>query len=672
MRNLVDMHIPDTDERFLTKFSAEEYARLVEMSGADTAIIYTSNCVGNTFFPVENAHSGMNGRDFVAERIEEFKKRGIRVIVYYNIWNRVSALKHPEWRLRNMRENSDGMNGRFLRCCINSEGFRDYVSSQLRVLAENYDFDGVWIDMIDWFDAICGCESCRRKFKSETGLELPLNVDFSDDCFVKFREARERWLCEFLDLVKSSIKSIKPDATVTFQNASWKRGWETGITQESMSKSEFLAGDFYSSPVSYGVTCKFLNNATANRPIEFMTSFCAELSEHTTSKTEHELLTTVRGALAHNAAFTFIDAIDPVGTMNESRYRLMAGIKKKTDPERANIAPDARLISDVTYYVNHDSMMEDLGCVSIADFRKRSAVSDKMIKFASAMIERHVSYDFNLKKNIDSITSPVIFIAGMRMISESEVESLTRFVEAGGRLIVTDLAGTMKRSGGYTDDFALADLLGVHLLGKTDKDIVYLSATECGKKYFDGYDDGYPVAVNRHGVLVSADRDVEILAKLSLPLSSSDNTEVFSSAISNPPYDDTDYPAITLRRVGKGEAIYVAAPIEEGMQDMQHRLLASLICDGIDRNVRASAPSWLEVITYLDEEKDRYIVNCFNTMEHYYEAEARDVKISVKVHKNITKVYNITDKKPISFEMTGDAVNFTVDRVDGLAMIVME
>ncbi len=50
LRNLVDMHIPDTDESYLSRFDSEEYARIVASSGADTAILYTSNCLGKTFF----------------------------------------------------------------------------------------------------------------------------------------------------------------------------------------------------------------------------------------------------------------------------------------------------------------------------------------------------------------------------------------------------------------------------------------------------------------------------------------------------------------------------------------------------------------------------------------------------------------------------------------------
>ena len=670
-RNLVDMHIPDDDERYLSEFSAEEYARLVEISGADTAILYTSNCLGKTFFGKGNVHGALKGRDFVAERIEAFKKRGIRVVLYFNIWNRTSAILHPDWEIKAIGQISEGMNGRFRRCCINSEGFRAYVREMLTHIAESYDFEGVWLDMVDWFSTICACESCKKKFKEEYGFEIPTRVDFRNKEFCTFREARERWLREFILMCKSTVEGIKPDATFTFQNAAWKRGWDTGCTEESMQMSEFLAGDFYASPLSYSVTCKLLNNATKNKPIEFMTSVCADLSEHTTSKTRSELLRTVWGATAHNAAFVSIDAIDPSGRMNESRYKRLREIKEMTDPCRAEITPDAKIISDVTYYINHESLFEDV-VMDIPSYNLENALYSRITTFAATMIEKHIAYDLNLKRNLDKIDSPVIYIPGLRIITESEAESLRRYVMNGGTLIASGDVGILNKDGAQNADFAISDLLGVHRIKSTDEDIVYFTANERGLPYFGEYDEGYPVAVNSSGTLVRADDDALVLATLSLPISRSDDVDKFSSAISNPPFIHTDYPAITERRVGLGKVIYIAAPLERGKQDMQKRLLASLITQNEKRRVSVECASWLECISYYDEMKDRFIINFYNTMENYYEAVDRNVKYTLKTDKKITKVYNVMQNCEIPFEYAEGYLTVCVGDVDGFSMIIAE
>ncbi len=668
-RNLVDMHIPDDDPSYLSKFDAEEYARLVSLSGVDTAILYTSNCLGYTFFEEEQKHGNMGDRDFVGERIEAFKKYGVRTILYYNIWNREAALKHPDWNLVNPYAKKK--TERFRRNCLNSEGFRAYVKRQLEALSKKYSFEGIWIDMIDWFDTLCVCPNCRKKLMAEEGIEIPERVDFADRNFAKYRIARERWLAEFIDLVKDAIHSGNPDATVTLQNAAWRRGLDTGISEESVKRSEFLAGDFYAQPLMYSVICKFINNATANRPVEFMTSVCSQLEAHTTSKTDKELLRTIYGSLAHNTAFTFIDAIDPLGTMNETRYLRMKRLGEKTAAERAELAPDSKLISDVTLYMNHDSLFEYVN-KPLSDYAFEGKIAKKLTNFAEAMIEKHISYDINARKNLENIDSPAVFLSDLRILNENEVKLLTKYVENGGTLIATRMTGTLTKDGSALDDFAIAKLLGVHYEGESELNPSYIRRARPDVKEFEDYDEGYPIAVLSPATLVRADDDVEILGYLTTPISSSTDPDRFSSAISDPPIIDTAYPAVTRRRVGKGQAIYVAAPIEESLHADGRGLLCALITSSGERRINVSAPEWLETLVYLDEEKNRYIVNCLNTMSSGYEATVPEVKISIKTDKIITKAYNITQNKPVLFENKNGEVHIYLENIDNFAMTVLE
>lgn len=662
-RNLVDMHIPDTNSTYLSKFDSEEYARTVASSGADTAIIYTSNCLGKTFFDAEQKHKNIGERDLVRERIEAFKKYGIRVILYYNIWNREAALAHPDWQQVNAIERKPE---RFVKNCLCSEGFRAYVRTQLETLASRYEFEGIWIDMIDWFDVLCVCPTCRARLLREEGIELPKTVDYADPAFAKYRLARERWLCEFLDIAKNAIVKHRPNATVTFQNAAWVRGLETGISEASVKKTEFLAGDFYGLPLAYSVICKLMNNASENRPVEFMTSLCADLSSHTASKTDDELLRSIQGSLAHNTAFTFIDAIDPAGTINPSRYARMRRLGEKTRRERENLCPDAKLLSDVTYYVNYNSLV-DFDTVPMKQHAFKDKIVGKMENFAETMIERHIAYDVNVRKNLKDIQSPVIFLSDVRILEADEAANLQAFVENGGTLIATQKSGTLTKDGHSLADFALSDLLGVHLQGESEFDTSYIRRKDASVKEFIDYDEGYPVAVNGKATLVRANEDTEILAYVTLPISSSSDANRFSSAISDPPITDTLYPAITRKHIGKGQAIYIAAPLEESRHFEGRRLLSELILSGKKQTVFADAPAWLEVLIYHDEEKNRYIINCLNTMPRY-EATANNVNIYLQTDRKIQNAYNITADKKIPFSQEENTVKIALDSVDGFAM----
>ncbi len=663
-RNLVDMHIPDNDPAYLSKFDSEAYARTVASSGVDTAIIYTSNCLGKTFFDTEEGkHRSIGARDLVKERIDAFHKYGVRVIPYYNIWSREVALAHPDWQQKNAIKRAPE---RFIKNCLCNEGYRAYVKNQLETLASRYEFDGIWIDMIDWFDVLCVCPTCRARLLAEEGVDIPENVDYADPVFAKYRRARERWLCEFLDIVKDAIHKHRPDATVIFQNAAWVRGLESGISEDSVKRSEFLAGDFYGLPLAYSVICKLLNNASQNRPVEFMTSLCADLTSHTASKTEKELLRSLQGSLAHNTAFTFIDAIDPAGTINPHRYERMRRLGEITKRERENLCPDARLLSDVTYYMNYNSLFEPK-TVPMAKHTCDLSIPRKMEIFAETMIEGHIAYDVNVRKNLKDIGSGVIFISDQRILETDEVQALTAFVENGGTLIATQKTGTLTKDGHALSDFALSDLLGVHLVGESEFDTSYIRRKDVSVKEFIDYDEGYPIAVSGSATLVRADKDTDVLAYLTLPISSSSDANHFSSAISDPPMTDTAYPAITRRRAGKGSAVYIAAPLEEGLHYEGRRLLCELILSGKRRTVRADAPAWLEILAYQDEANSRYVINALNTMPGY-DATAHDVNIYLQTDKKIKSVYNITAGMPVPFEEKDGCVRITLSRVDGFAM----
>ncbi|MDW7658144.1 MAG: alpha-L-fucosidase, partial [Bacillota bacterium] len=154
-RNLVDMHIPDWNTTFLGQFDPVAYADHLDVSKADCAIIYAGNCLGYCFWPTKagHMHTGLQGRDIVSETVEACRAKGMRTIVYFNIWNRFEFDRHPDWRMRYIdgRDttcNQDGSRNRYGICCLNNPDFRTFVRRQAEDLAGHVPCDGFWIDMI--------------------------------------------------------------------------------------------------------------------------------------------------------------------------------------------------------------------------------------------------------------------------------------------------------------------------------------------------------------------------------------------------------------------------------------------------------------------------------------------------------------------------------------------
>jgi hypothetical protein len=216
-------------------------------------------------------------------------------------------------------------------------------------------------------------------------------------------------------------------------------------------------------------------------------------------------------------------------------------------------------------------------------------------------------------------------------------------------------------------DFALSDLLGVHYEGESAYDLSYLRRKDASVQEFTDYDEGFPIAVSGKSTLVKADANTEILAYLTLPISASTDSERFSSAISDPPITDTAHPAITRKKIGRGQAIYIAAALEECRHFEGRNLLSALILSGREKQIEAQAPEWLEVLIYHDEEKKRYLVNCLNTMPGY-DATANNVTISLQTDDKILSAYNITASETVAFKQENGRIFITLSTVDGFAM----
>ena len=72
-RNLVDMHIPDWNPSFMSRFDPELYAALMDEAKTDACELYAGNCLGICFFPTKagHMHKGLMGRDQVGETLAE-------------------------------------------------------------------------------------------------------------------------------------------------------------------------------------------------------------------------------------------------------------------------------------------------------------------------------------------------------------------------------------------------------------------------------------------------------------------------------------------------------------------------------------------------------------------------------------------------------------------------
>lgn len=70
-RHLIDMHIEDWDDSFLSKFSPDEYYENLKIARVQVPMIYLQSHVGHCYWPTKTGHmhSAFKGREDMMKKL---------------------------------------------------------------------------------------------------------------------------------------------------------------------------------------------------------------------------------------------------------------------------------------------------------------------------------------------------------------------------------------------------------------------------------------------------------------------------------------------------------------------------------------------------------------------------------------------------------------------------
>lgn len=670
-RNLVDMHIDDWDESFLSRLDPRTYVELLKKAQVQSAMVYANSHVGYCSWPTKTGrmHSGLGGRDVLGEIIGLCHQAGIHVVTYYSlIFNNWAYDREPSWRILDVNGKGSrerpGRAGRYGVCCPNSLPYRAFVESQVEELCAGYDFEGIFFDMTFW-PAICYCPSCKERFAREVGGDPPTVIDWHDPQWLAFQKKREEWLVEFAAFATSTARKHKPGVAVEHNSAPLPQSWRIATTLALTDQNDYIGGDLYGGFAQQSFICKLYDSITPNKPFEFMTSRCyPSLRDHTTLKSREMLELHTCLALAHNGAFLFIDAIDPVGTLNPRVYEVMGEVFGKTRHYEPYLG--GSMCQDVAVYFSLDSKMD------FADSGKRVDAENWAVPHLTAALgaartlrENHIPFGV-ISANCLKDTSPyqVIVLPDVLMLSEKEAQRLRRFVAEGGSLYAS----------GHTSSPLLSDLLGVSVEGETKETVTYMTPTERGRDIMAGVEPDHPLSIFGPQMKATALGGSDVIATLTLPYTDPADGTKLASIHSNPPGIATDYAAIVHRSYGKGKVMWVSAPLEAADQEPHRRVFARMIAALAPGpfSFEAEAPAPVEVIVFDQPGKKRYLISLINEQEQLPPIPVFDAVVRVRTEgkKPVTAAL-LPDERPLPFAKKGGYTEIVVPRLDIFCMLML-
>jgi len=670
-RAVIDMHIPDWDPRFLSEFDADRYVEALVRSRAQSIVCYAHSHVGLFNYPTKigQQHGGLKGRDIVAEMIERCHRRDIGVVLYTSlIHDRWAFDQHPEWRGKHARGFEFGTNSRYGIVCPNSP-YREYVRAWVREICERFDFEGMRFDMTFWV-GVCYCDDCQKRWVDEVGGEMPRTVDWTDERWVLLQRKREQWLGEFAAVATGTVRQLKPAATVEHQSSTYPLGWSNGVSYPLVPQNDFLQGDFYGDALQGSFVRKLLNELTPNRPFGYETSFSTELRDHTGKKSEALLEAKASAAIADGAAFIFIDAIDPVGTVNFNVHDRMGRVFDRLMPYYCELGGER--VAEIAVYHSLDSKFDmrengrPVGEVGNSDTHTPAAMS-----VARWLIARHLPFTVITAKQIGQLARfKAIILPNVHHLSPDEAAAMREFVRQGGGLYASGGTSLVTTSGHRLPDFQLADVFGVSLTKADWSDREhYIAPTASGAGDFGGWEPMYPPFVKGHGFEVRAHPNTEILATTTLPWPAPQPTQ-FSSIHSNPPWVPTSNPEVVFNRFGAGRVIYCASLLEEvvGLQDTFIRLLRRLQPTFA---MEATAPVAVELTLFHQPDRKRYLLCMVNFQPELPNIPVDNIEVRFRLPQGVRSIRQLGVGRAVRHRQRNGVVSFIAPRLDSLSLFAV-
>lgn len=645
IRSLVDMHIPNGDG-YLDKFDPKKYAENVKKSGATVAYIYSANSLGLCFYPTNIGIRHKAGdRDIFGQTVAECRKLGLGVVGYMSSWGTYVSDQHPEWNALPYSGISRRDTSRWGSPCVNNDEYIAYMSARVSELVSMYKLDAVWIDMIGIYSKVCYCDHCKRKY----GKPLPTRVDLNDPEFMAYMKYRGEQVATYVETLRAAAKKADPDVDVVLQSAEIKSPLRHGHNSFRYYKAtEFMSGDYYQPREGVNVLSRILYKLTPNLPFEFMTSRCVSLERHTMNKDINELILQSYAALMYKGSFLFIDAIDPDGELNSKFYDDISVISRNFEKYKDYIDFEEKPLRDVAIYYNFESDIDSSENGKITDDMGIGHIVARMKQMDIALSKANIDYDIITAKNLSELDNyKVVVLSALEFMSEAEVEAIRAYVAGGGCVYASGITSLRDDKGNLKDNFMLSDVFGVDYKGNFDINPNYIAPVSDGlEEIFDGHTRKYPhMLEEKMFKVVENGASENILATVTLPVSDSSDRLVFSSGLSNPPINETEYVALYENKYGKGRAIYSAGKIENDRFPDSMKLFTNLL-NRLAGEYRAKidAPSCVDYTVY--EKNGVYKVNLLNHQTIYPPIKISDVGVSVRIgDRKVESVVDVTGGK---------------------------
>ncbi|MBQ0010946.1 MAG: beta-galactosidase trimerization domain-containing protein, partial [Ruminococcus sp.] len=649
----LDFHTSGEIEGIGSQFSREQFQAALKAGHVGSITLFSKCHHGYAYHPskANTTHPHLDF-DLLGAQIEAAHEIGVKTPIYISAGlDEKMAREHPDWLFRNPDESTEWVHDfhtpGYHRFCMNSP-YLDYLLDQIKEVLENYDGDGIFLDIVGAFP--CYCQHCVKKMR-ERGWD-PYDPENA------YKLGVETYL-NYARRVRETVDSVKPGHPV-FHNAGHLQAGRRDFahTNTHLELESLPTGgwgyDHFPLSAAYARTLgmEFLG----------MTGkFHLSWGEFGGFKHPNALRYEVALSAANGAKCSIGDQLHPNGKMEMATYKLIGEAYKEIEEKEPWIdhvesVADIALLSQEALFSYMNPGKEPLG----KNAWKGSTGASRILlegKYLFDMVDTEA--DFSKYK--------LIIMTDDSVIDRALADRLRAFVDNGGKILATGTSGLIAGENRFAFD------LGAKYVGTCGYQPSYLHPMFEMDDLFDA-----PYVIKQSCEEIEATG--EVIGERQNPYFN--RTTFHFSSHKHTPNDPTkSYPAITVGEDGAYIAYRLFSEYAEDGPLIDKRVVQHVIdlLLAEDKTLTTSLPAQ-GVVTLMDQTEERRLINHLLYASPVKRGRNVEViedilpiyqtEVSLKIDVTPKRVYLAPQMQDIDFDYTDGLLTYTVPKLECHQMVV--
>ncbi len=434
----LDFHTSEKIGGIGEKFSKEQFQAALKLGHVDSITVFSKCHHGWAYHPskANEMHPELKF-DLLQAQIEAAHEIGVKTPVYLSAgFDEKAAVAHKDW-LRYSKEQMEAgevsfEDPHYHLMCLNTP-YLEYLLAQVKEVCENYDADGIFLDIVSPGNSKCYCESCRASMAD-------MGLDYNNPADVK--KHGELVYANYTKRVRETIDSVKPGLPV-FHN-----GGHIGAGRRDLAKMNTHL-ELESLPTGGWGYDHFPKSAAYARTLGMdylgMTGkFHKTWGEFGGFKHPNALRYEVALSAANGAKCSIGDQLAPNGLMDEATYSLIAAGYAPLE-EREPWLKTAKNMADIAIITNE----------AIRAYYNNEAEDPKQPTESDNGISRILlenQYLFNIiDLDADFSAYKLLILPDNIRLDDALTAKIKEFMAKGGKVLMSYRSGMKADS----DEFAL-------------------------------------------------------------------------------------------------------------------------------------------------------------------------------------------------------------------------